>query len=111
MFSGKIWGETEEIFNNSIVSVNVLHIKKGYRCSRHIHQSKRNHFYCISGKIEIIQNQDRTELRPGQSTFIPEGIEHYFIGLQDSVIIEIYDVKLSEDIVRLDSGESVYENK
>ncbi len=106
MKQGKIWGDTELIFTNGIVSVYFLNIKKGGFCSEHRHKQKTNKFYVTKGELEIsiweVGNlRDKTILRDGQSTIIPFDVWHKFKGLTDVQCIEIYEVKFSgEDIER-----------
>ena len=105
---GKIWGETQEIFNNGIVSVNYQKIKQGVHCSEHLHKKKSNIFFVITGnlKIEIWQDnaKDETVIWPGEMTVIEPGVWHRFKALTDVECLEIYEVKLSEDIERRTEG-------
>ena len=106
---GKIWGETEEIFNNGIVSVNHLKIKKGGHCSEHRHSKKSNIFFVISGNlvIEIWKGgvNDETVIWQGDSTTIEPGVYHKFRALTDVECLEIYEVRLDgEDIERRTVG-------
>jgi len=108
--TGKIWGETENIFSNGIVSIHFLNIKKGGYCSEHFHRQKTNRFHVISGELEISVWQDRntcdkTILRAGQSTTIPFDMWHKFKALTDVECIEVYEVKFGgEDIERRTQG-------
>ena len=112
MKQGKAWGTTEEIFNNGIVSVHHLSIKKGGYSSKHWHQFKANIFHVISGelKIEIWQTRkklDVTVLDVGEKCYIPPHLVHRFIALSDVECYEIYEVKLrGEDIERETVGGS-----
>ena len=45
MKSGKIWGETNLVFSNNNIQINQIHIKKGGRCSIHMHNHKNNIFF------------------------------------------------------------------
>ena len=115
--SGKVWGETEEIFNNGVVSVNHLKIKKGGFCSEHYHERKANMFFIISGNLAIKLWEpgddrpmhrdipDETVLWPGESTTIKPGVIHQFRALTDVECMEIYNVELrGEDIDRRTQG-------
>lgn len=113
MKQGKVWGVTEEIFNNGTISVNILLIQKGGFCSEHQHAQKENLFFVISGALEISQwagcsegeRPDVTRLGPGQSTTIPVGAWHKFKALEDTYCIEIYAVRFNgEDIRRRTQG-------
>ena len=107
---GKIWGETEKVFDNGIISVHFLNIIKGGYCSEHRHQQKTNKFYVISGELEIIiyaeeDMIDRTILKAGQSTIIPIGVFHRFKAITDVKCIEIYEVRFhNDDIERRTTG-------
>jgi len=109
MKQGKIWGETEEIFNNGIVSINHLKIKKGGYCSEHCHKTKSNIFFIISGNLAIKNCRDggidETVIWPGESSKIEPGVYHQFKALTDVEGFEIYEVELKEkDIERRSVG-------
>ena len=108
--SGKVWGETEEIFNNGIVSVNHLKIKKGGYCSEHFHKRKSNMFFIIKGNllIKIWKGDgltDETVIWEGESTTIAPGVYHQFRAQTDVECFEIYEAELKgEDIIRRTHG-------
>ena len=109
MKSGKVWGETEEIFNNGIVSVNRLKINKGGYCSEHYHKRKSNTFFVVIGNlaIKIWRNGsvDETVLWPGESSKVEPGVYHQFRALTDVECLEIYEVELkAKDIERRTVG-------
>lgn len=110
MKQGKIWGDTENVFSNGIVSVHFLNVLKGGYCSEHRHGQKTNQFYVIKGELEISiwedkKTCDKTIIKAGQSTTIPFGVWHKFKGLTEAQCIEIYEVKFSgEDIERKTVG-------
>ena len=108
--AGKVWGETEEIFNNGIVSVNHLKIKQDGFCSEHYHRQKSNMFFIIAGNLLIRiwkdgKVTDETVLWPGESTTIKPGDIHQFRAQTDVECLEIYSIcPLGEDIVRRTVG-------
>lgn len=110
MKQGKIWGETEKIFNNGIISVHHLKIKKGGFSSAHSHKFKSNIFFIISGNLKLTiwhdsGTQDSTVIWPGESSEILPGICHKFEALTDVECLEIYETKLrGEDIERKTEG-------
>ncbi len=113
---GKIWGNTECLFNKNNVSIHRIEAKKGYMCSEHYHEHRYNMFYIETGilKIEVWQKDydliDETILLDGQSTCIPPGLKHRFSALEDTIAFEIYYVELNDqDIVRLNSGSKIHE--
>ena len=109
---GKIWGLTEEVFNNGIVSVNFLKIKKGGYCSEHKHVKKSNLFHVISGRLAIEiwreDKKDETLLNPGESTVVEAGVYHKFWAVTNVQCLEIYQAELEkEDIERRSVGGKV----
>ena len=114
MIHGKIWGNTECIFNKNNVSVHRIEAKKGYMCSKHYHLHKHNMFYVETGKlkIEVWQKDydlvDTTTITDGQSTSVFPGLQHRFSALEDTIAFEIYFVELNNnDIIRVDSGAKI----
>jgi quercetin dioxygenase-like cupin family protein len=110
---GKIWGETCEIFSRNNVSIHRILINKDSCCSKHYHDYKYNTFYVESGKIKIQEWKndynlvDETILHQGEMCKVPPKNYHQFIGLEDSVVYEIYHVELQDnDIIRQDIGKS-----
>ena len=110
MKQGKVWGETEEIFNSGTVSIHYLKIKKGGFSSEHCHKSKSNKFFVLSGNLKLsiwTKNGeiDDTVIWPGESTEILPGVYHKFTALTDVECLEIYEVKFrDEDIERRIQG-------
>ena len=108
---GKIWGNTQSIFNKNNVEIHRIETKKGGFCSKHRHLHKYNMFYVESGKIKVINWKtdydlvDETIITSGQCTTTPPGEYHRFESLEDSVVYEIYWVTLEpSDIDREDHG-------
>lgn len=111
---GKIWGNTQEIFNMNSISIHRIEILKGGQCSKHYHESKYNMFFVEKGKIKIDIWQkdydlvDSTILLDQQSTIVKPGLVHRFTGLEESICYEIYYTKLEEnDIIRQDIGKLI----
>lgn len=108
---GKIWGYTQELFTKNNVSIHRIKINKDSCCSKHYHQHKHNIFYVESGKILVQEWKreydllDETVLEAGQMCSVPPMNYHKFVGLEDSVVYEIYYVDLDNtDIIREDVG-------
>ena len=110
MRQGKIWGETEEIFNNGIISINHLKIKRGGHCSEHRHSKKSNIFYVLNGNLKLSiwtpeSVRDDTVIWPGEKTEVLPGVYHQFEALTDVECLEIYQIKLDpDDINRRTTG-------
>jgi mannose-6-phosphate isomerase-like protein (cupin superfamily) len=107
---GKIWGENILIFQNDNIQINQIYIKKGGRCSKHLHKNKNNLFFVQSGKLHIekwCENGmvDNTILTKQQQTIIPNMVYHRFTALEDTEALEIYFMNIEEnDILRADMG-------
>lgn len=108
---GKIWGETCELFTRNNVSIHRIVINKGSCCSKHYHDHKHNIFYVESGSIMVQEWKreydllDETILTAGEICSVPPKNLHKFVGLEDSVVYEIYYVDLkNDDIIREDVG-------
>lgn len=113
MKQGKLWGTTEEVYNDGYISVNLLTIKAGGYCSEHKHAHKANRFFIVAGALQLSQwvgmdgdgPPDVTCVNSGQSTAIPAGVWHSFLALEDTWALEIYDVRLeADDIIRRTHG-------
>jgi mannose-6-phosphate isomerase-like protein (cupin superfamily) len=109
--TGKVWGDTSILFQNSLVELHKINVKAGYRCSEHKHEHKWNGFYVISGVLEIHvakNNYDLTDvttLRAGDYTSVRPGEFHWFNCVEDCSALELYYPEaLSEDIVRRSVG-------
>lgn len=114
MIYGKIWGNTECIFDKNNVSIHRIEAKKGHMCSKHYHLHKHNMFYVERGmlKIEVWQKDydlvDTTTITDGQSTSVSPGLQHRFSALEDTIAFEIYFVELNNnDIIRIDAGAKI----
>jgi len=109
--TGKVWGDTSVLIQNSNVELHKINVKAGFRCSEHKHEHKWNGFYVISGLLEIHVRKndydliDVTTLRAGNFTAVRPGEFHWFQCIEDCVALELYYPEaLSEDIVRRSVG-------
>jgi mannose-6-phosphate isomerase-like protein (cupin superfamily) len=115
--AGKIWGNTELIFANSVLEFHRIEFKSGYKCSEHFHRYRWNGFFVESGKmlIRVWQDEDQkdlideTILTSGQYTRVKPGKVHQFEGIEDGVAFELYWAQElgHEDIVRKTIGTKV----
>jgi len=94
-------------------SLHLLDVKAGGFCSEHKHERKTNHFYVISGRLEVRQwltedgTPDVTMLGAGQDTSVPVGVWHQFYAPIDTVCLEVYEAApVEEDIIRRNEGGS-----
>jgi mannose-6-phosphate isomerase-like protein (cupin superfamily) len=109
--TGKVWGDTSVLVQNSNVELHKINVKAGFRCSEHKHVYKWNGFYVVSGVLEIHVRKndydltDVTTLRAGDFTSVRPGEFHWFQCIEDCLALEVYYPEaLSEDIVRRSVG-------
>lgn len=107
---GKIWGENILVFKNDSIQVNQIYIKRGGRCSKHLHKNKNNLFFVQKGCLQIERWNDNniidtTILNAEQQTIIPNMTYHRFTALEDTEALEIYFANIEiDDILRQDCG-------
>jgi len=115
----KIWGYTQEIFNNSLFELHRLEFNEGYNCSEHLHKFKFNAFFVESGKllVRVWDNKDDSSyeeitLHPGDFYKVEPGHYHQFEGIKSGVAFEIYWSEYSsDDIERRKEGSKVKHKK
>lgn len=110
---GKIWGNTNTIFNKNNVEIARIEIVKGGYCSKHLHEFKFNAFFLEKGKLKVTifrsdsgqEIQDVTILSPGDITYVEPGLLHFFEAIEECIAYEIYWCELQGiDIVRKSVG-------
>ena len=107
MKTKKIWGTDEKIFETDSMEIHILKIKKGYGCSVHNHNLKRNFFYVLGGELKIVHDIGETILNKGESIEIKPPNTHQFVAMTDVLAIEIISVKIEDcrdDILRKSQG-------
>lgn len=101
----KIWGEELWIVNNELYCSKILKLKKGYRCSYHMHKIKDETFYILEGTVFMRHNDigfymtnksDPIRILPGEY--------HSFAGVTDAKILEISTQHFDEDSYRKDKS-------
>jgi cupin superfamily acireductone dioxygenase involved in methionine salvage len=103
---GKIWGHTQLVYCFNSMEAHSIDVMAGGFCSRHLHYTKWNRFYVISGEliIRIFDGDgvvDETTIGPGQISDVPPGIRHEFEATTETHAMEFYWTELdSEDIDR-----------
>lgn len=102
----KTWGEKNNIFQNDLCEVSVLHLNPKQRCSWHRHDRKFNLFYVLSGKLVLKLEDGFTEVYPGQIFTTVPGEYHEFQTCDEpTTCIEVMYVKYEcEDIQRVTMG-------
>lgn len=106
---GKVWGWTQRVFRNETVQVDRAFVRRGMRCSLHLHRHRSNTFFVESGRLLVRVHKDglvdEVTLSPGQQTTVRPGDKHEMEALDDAHVLEVYSVALGgEDIVRDNQG-------
>lgn len=100
----KIWGQRWLIRQDSTHAVSYLDLKKGYRCSWHVHKEKYNLFVIITGKVGIVIEElgqiREVILEAGQELTIRPGQWHEFRVYEDSQAIEEMYVDYRESDIK-----------
>ena len=111
MLQGKVWGQTELLFNKNNVEIHRIEGRLGGFCSKHTHDNKWNMFFVEAGQLRIKTWMeyglvDETVLNAGQMCSVPPKHPHMFVVEQpDTVAYEVYWVELrGDDIVRQGVG-------
>src|SRR5690606_25954197 len=107
--NGKVWGATRLIKSHPSVEVHHISIKAGGKCSKHLHRTKINGFYVLSGELAVDVWKtgypliDLTNLVAGEYMEVLPGEFHRFTALTDVEALEIYFTNFDpDDIVRED---------
>lgn len=108
----KGWGHEVWIVNKEEYCGKLLFIKEGKRCSWHYHKVKDETFYLQSGKIllKFSESNDRDSaeeviLSPGDTFYIPIGLRHQMLALEDSELFEFSTQHFDEDSNRVIPGD------
>lgn len=96
----KVWGEEHWIVNRDEYCGKKLLLKKGMRCSLHLHPVKDETFHLESGSVLLELSGEQHRMRPGDTIHIPTGAWHRFSGIDDSVILEFSTRHRDEDVER-----------
>jgi mannose-6-phosphate isomerase-like protein (cupin superfamily) len=89
----KVWGEERWIVNNRLYCGKQMLLKKGYRCSMHMHKVKDETFFVTRGRMlfEIEGKGGRVAkriLRAGSVQHVPPGTWHRFSGITTTEFFE-----------------------
>ena len=110
--AGKVWGQTTEVESNSSFGLHRITATAGHKCSKHLHQTKFNGFYVLSGKLQVTVwkkdsgTVDVTVLNSGDWMVVAPGEYHQFEALETTIALELYWVDLNHaDIIRDTFGE------
>lgn len=103
----KVWGAETWLCNDDKYCGKILHLKKGYRVSLHMHKLKQEHFHILSGYVLMEVGNDRFTMSKGDTVGITPGMYHRFTGITDADILEISTTHYEEDSYRITKSEKV----
>lgn len=102
----KPWGYEKWIVITDNYALKEIFFKKGQRCSFQYHHRKEEHIYILSGKLEVLEDNENRELEthvygPGDIIHNPPTYRHRNTALEDTTIIEVSTPHL-DDVVRIE---------
>lgn len=109
--NGKVWGLTQLLrrSDDGNVQLHRITFEAGGVCSEHVHKTRCNAFYVLSGKLvvrewwsdgQIVEHY----LRAHEHHVVAAGVKHQFEAIDSGVALEIYWGGPEEDIVRFTTG-------
>jgi mannose-6-phosphate isomerase-like protein (cupin superfamily) len=107
MIIDKLWGYENIIVNTDLYCGKIIHVNAGKRGSFHYHKIKDETFYLLKGKVEINYSltdefyTDTIILNEGDKFYLPPGLRHQIVGIEDSDIIEFSTKDMDEDSYRV----------
>jgi mannose-6-phosphate isomerase-like protein (cupin superfamily) len=108
----KGWGYEKWIVNGELYCGKLLFFNAGKRCSWHYHKIKDETFYLQSGLISLyhgftddLSDCQITLLEPGDKFYIPVGMRHQMIALDDSELFEFSTQHFDSDSYRVIKGD------
>lgn len=108
----KGWGYEKWIVNSELYCGKLLFFNAGKRCSWHYHKIKDETFYLQSGLISLyhgftddLSDCQLTILEPGDKFYIPVGMRHQMIALDDSELFEFSTQHFDSDSYRVIKGD------
>ena len=111
-FVPKGWGHEKWIVNKPEYCGKLLFLEKDKKCSWHFHKLKDEVFYLQSGKILVKYSEEddisfakELILNPGDKFYVPPGLRHRMIALEDSELFEFSTEHFDSDSYRLQKGD------
>jgi mannose-6-phosphate isomerase-like protein (cupin superfamily) len=108
----KGWGYEKWIVNKEEYCGKLLFFRKDKKCSWHYHKIKDEVFYLQSGKLLVkfsmeddLEKAEEILLFPGDSFYVPTGLRHQMVALQDSELFEFSTQHFEEDSYRIRKGD------
>ena len=111
-FVSKGWGYEHWIVNKKEYCGKLLFFKKGKRCSWHYHKLKDDTFHVHGGSLIVLHSRkdnpdfaERVVLGAGDSFYVPVGLRHQMIALEDTWMYEFSTEHFDEDSHRIIKGD------
>ena len=112
IFVPKGWGFEKWIVNKKEYCGKLLYFVKGRKCSWHYHKNKDETFYVLSGRIVVnYSHNDNLDaatsviLNKGENFYVPPGLRHQMIALEDTELFEFSTQHFDEDSYRIKKGD------
>lgn len=108
----KGWGYELWIVNKDEYCGKLLYFNRDKCCSWHYHKKKDEVFYVQSGKIRVLfswnddmENAKEVILEKGQNFYVPTGLRHRMIAIEDTELFEFSTIHFDEDSFRIKAGD------
>jgi mannose-1-phosphate guanylyltransferase/mannose-1-phosphate guanylyltransferase/mannose-6-phosphate isomerase len=100
------WGSYEDLAEGERFRVKRIVVRPGEALSLQFHRHRSEHWVVVDGVADVTCGEERTEVYPNQSVYIPKGTHHRLENKQTVplVLVEVQcgDYVGEDDIVRLD---------
>jgi len=102
----KPWGYEFLVFENELVAIWFLYIRKDHSTSMHCHPNKKTSLTVLSGKVLCNTFRHRNFMSAGDSLIINEAVFHSTkaLSLDGIAVIEVETPPEKKDLVRLEDG-------
>lgn len=105
----KYWGNIQNIFQNDTLVLKIINMNQNTQSSLEYHVSKDEYYYLLKGKLKIGMRIGRAQnisriLNEGEIFYIPRGLMHMRIALENCTILEWSNVDNDEDSNIVEDG-------
>lgn len=118
-FVKKGWGYEKWLVNKPEYCGKLLFFEQGKKCSFHKHELKDEVFYIYEGKLKVwwsfddeipieegeFENKGIEILNPDDTFYVPTGMRHQMLGIEDTVMFEFSTQHFDEDSIRIKKGD------
>ena len=107
-------GHEKWIVNKKEYCGKLLYFIRGKQCSWHYHEKKDEVFYVQSGKLLVkfsegddLSMANEVVLGPGENFYVPTGLRHRMIALEDTEMFEFSTQHFDEDSIAIEKGDVI----